>query len=55
MYRPMIQGGFKYFGVNKLMPLGPPPNSPVLSRPVPVRPTDCPGMIVYCDSRICTK
>lgn len=52
MYRPMIQGGFKYFGVNKLVPLGPPPNSPILCRPVPIRPIDSPGMISYCDSRI---
>ncbi|XP_076239983.1 uncharacterized protein LOC143182681 [Calliopsis andreniformis] len=47
MYRPIVQGGFSYRGVDKLVPLGLPPNSPVLCRPTPVRPTDPSQMIVY--------
>ncbi|XP_017755900.1 PREDICTED: uncharacterized protein LOC108547755 [Eufriesea mexicana] len=48
MYRPIIQGGFRYRGVYKLLPLDLPPSSPVLSRPVPVTPTDFRGISVYC-------
>ncbi|KAF7397400.1 hypothetical protein HZH68_008622 [Vespula germanica] len=46
-YRPIIQGGFSYYGVDKLIPRGPPPGPPVLCRPTPVKPSDSPGMIVY--------
>lgn len=47
MYRPIIQGALKYRGVYKLVPLDPPPCSPVLCRPAPDRPTDSTGMVVY--------
>ncbi|XP_043581048.1 uncharacterized protein LOC122567038 isoform X2 [Bombus pyrosoma] len=48
MYRPIVQGGFRYRGVYKLLPLDLSPNSPVLSRPAPVPPTDFRGITVYC-------
>ncbi|CAL7934562.1 unnamed protein product [Xylocopa violacea] len=50
MYRPLVQGGFGYRGVYKLVPLDFPPTCAVLSRAAPVRPTDFRGMTVYCRS-----
>ncbi|XP_048505823.1 small proline-rich protein 2D-like [Athalia rosae] len=46
-YRPIYQGGFCYRGVDKLVPIGPPPGPPSLCRPTPIKPSERPGMIVY--------
>ncbi|XP_017798083.1 PREDICTED: keratin-associated protein 16-1-like [Habropoda laboriosa] len=51
IYRPLVQGGLRYRGVHKLVPLSPPPNSPVLCRPASIKPTDFLGMVMYCRPR----